>query len=255
MDPVTGAMIGAGASGLLGFGGQMISNAQEQRQFNRSMEFNEAQANLNREFNSAEAFKQRDWEERMSNTSWRRAVHDMEAAGINPMLAFMKGGASTPSGSAASGSAAQAPQKANYGNLGAAMMNSASQGMAVAGQAAKLGAELDAITAGATKDRSSAAKDEADAFATLAANTRSEKQFVSLLEKLREDIKLTALQSSHSAKDLELKNSYGEAQAIGDVAQKFTNSASSILELIPKFNPRLPTLPGVPKTRIPGLGR
>jgi len=45
--------------------------------------------------------EQRSWEERMSNTSWQRGTQDMLAAGINPMLAFSQGGASTPSVSAA----------------------------------------------------------------------------------------------------------------------------------------------------------
>lgn len=38
----------------------------------------------------------------MSNTSYQRAVQDMKLAGLNPMLAFEQGGASTPSGSQAS---------------------------------------------------------------------------------------------------------------------------------------------------------
>lgn len=43
----------------------------------------------------------REWTERMSNTSWQRGTQDMLAAGLNPMLAFSQGGASTPSNSAA----------------------------------------------------------------------------------------------------------------------------------------------------------
>lgn len=63
-------------------------------------------------FNSAEAAKNRDWQEYMANTTYQRAVNDMRAAGINPILAYQVNG-QTPSGAVAtSGSASGA--KASY---------------------------------------------------------------------------------------------------------------------------------------------
>lgn len=102
--PIIGATIGGLASGL----GQGSANAANAREAERNRRFNAEQAELNR-----------DWEERMSNTSYQRKVQDLRDAGLNPALAYGGPGASSPSGSSASG------VPARFDNVPASGFNSA----------------------------------------------------------------------------------------------------------------------------------
>lgn len=62
--------------------------------------YNHIENNVAMNYNSAEALANREWQEHMSSTAYQRAVEDMKKAGLNPILAFANGGASTPGGSA-----------------------------------------------------------------------------------------------------------------------------------------------------------
>lgn len=86
-------MFGALAAGAMDIAGGIITNAQNRQ--------NAEDADGR---TTAMAREQMAFQERMSNTAYQRSTADMKAAGINPMLAFSQGGASTPSGAGGSGS-------------------------------------------------------------------------------------------------------------------------------------------------------
>lgn len=97
MDPVTGL--------LAGVAGSFITGA-----------WNSANASATNQFNAEQAGLNRDFQERMSSTAYQRGMADMRAAGLNPILAYQRGGASSPGGSSASGVTPAAPDLGQVGN-------------------------------------------------------------------------------------------------------------------------------------------
>ena len=95
-------------------------NSASQFNFNKSlqdeaMQFNAQQAQINRDF-----------QERMASTQYQRAVKDLEAAGLNKLLAYSNLTGSTPSGSVASSSASSVGRGTDISSLLSSVINSAS---------------------------------------------------------------------------------------------------------------------------------
>lgn len=112
-------------SAQYGFNSAMMSDANmwTANAWNQAAEWNEEMWNKQAEFNREEAQKQRDWQEKMSNTAYQRAMADMSAAGLNPILAYSQGGAQVPNGASATVGGSQMSsaqsQMASGGLLGA----------------------------------------------------------------------------------------------------------------------------------------
>lgn len=133
------------------------------------MDFNAEQAKINRE-----------WQEKMSNTAIQRRTEDLKKAGFNPIMAVQSagGGASTPSGSSASGTSS--PNSA----FGAAKMQAA---------------QIDLLEAQADKARSEAQMAR-DAVPTNAEKVRLD------LEKLDAETSRVANEVRLQLQDLKLRD-------------------------------------------------
>lgn len=75
------------SAGLSSYAGNLMSNDMNRYAADHAMDRSDDMAR-----------EQMGFQERMSNTAYQRATEDMKKAGINPMVAFQQGGASTPAG-------------------------------------------------------------------------------------------------------------------------------------------------------------
>jgi hypothetical protein len=97
-----GEIGGSIVGGLFGMHGAKKQNAANAKEawLNRKFQFDEHTRSM--QFNKDQAYENRKWQQMMSSTAYQRAMDDMKAAGLNPILAYKQGGASSPSGATAS---------------------------------------------------------------------------------------------------------------------------------------------------------
>lgn len=106
--------------------------------------FNDYMWNQNVTANQNMAREQMGFQERMANSQFQRAVSDMKAAGLSPMLAYSQGGNAAPAGSAGFVGALGSTSGSSSTPSGAMarMENPLGQAVQSGFQAAKLNAEL-----------------------------------------------------------------------------------------------------------------
>ncbi len=81
-----------------------FANAMNQYQAARANEINLQAVTSARQYNSLEAAKSRDWSRMMRQTAYQDTVKDLQAAGLNPILAASRGATQAPTGPSASAS-------------------------------------------------------------------------------------------------------------------------------------------------------
>lgn len=119
---------------------QQFSNDQAHYAFMRNLDAAQRQMDFQaRQVTSAQAFS-----ERMANTSYQRGMADMMAAGLNPILAYRQGGATSPSGQTASGAMAtsSAPSGVSASGASTRFQNALGPAVGTALQAAQAVAQL-----------------------------------------------------------------------------------------------------------------
>lgn len=158
------AVVSAGANlfgGMMSSSGQQAANAwnvaSQERANAANLQWAREQYYDNVQRQEQALQTQYAFQERMSNTAYQRAMADMRAAGLNPILAYKQGSASAPGGSMPSSITTSAGQSAaTVQNERSAMGKAVGQAAASAMQAAQVSTAID-LAKEQTKNQSSQA--------------------------------------------------------------------------------------------------
>lgn len=198
--PGVGTVIGGLGGALIG-GAASFFGQREANQTNLEIARQATQANI------ASAREQMAFQERMSNTSYQRAVQDLEKAGLNPMLAYMNHGASTPSGASANAATTK-------------VENTISPALATAIQVRALQKELESKDAGIALDQAAKMKNDSETALNTATagvvhfNARKAQAQLPAVQAEANAAKKEAELRGKYAKELMLLKTFGEGMGI-----------------------------------------
>lgn len=224
MDPITTAAIIGGGTSLLGG----LLNRDSTRQANYE--------------NRLAADQQMDFQERMSNTSYQRAMQDMRMAGLNPMLAYTQGGASSPAGASASNTAP------DFSDAAGGIASSAVTAVNQRRERQLMESQLDLQAAQANTARSQQKLNEASARSAAANAKVTETELPAVASRARLDERRNKIDEKALLYD-SVMNRVGQVVGIGASA---TSLGRFIKGVRPRGEPgRMTSPPSIPRNPMP----
>lgn len=213
-------MAAQGASGMMGGGSDILSSWGSALIGGALSYWGQQSAN---QANKRLAQGQMEFQERMSNSAYQRAVVDMEKAGLNPMLAYDKGGASTPPG-------AMARMENPMSGVPAAVQS------ALAVRRQKL--ELDAIQSQVEKNKADAHLSEQKNLSEINYQIKTEQEAHNLhATKQILDQQLTNAKSSASGAILDQKINEGDMGELVRYLERLAPAMSAVGSVVGRFIP------------------
>ncbi|QXP08263.1 MAG: DNA pilot protein [Arizlama microvirus] len=208
-----GALIGSMAGVGLNFFGQERANSANAAMANNA---NAQSWDMMRE--------QQRYGEQMSNTAYRRGVVDMKEAGINPMMAFSQGGASTPSPGGGGTTSGAAQQNSLQGIQSSAI------------DVIRMNKELAQADSGIALNQASATKALADAEASGA----SAKQSSVATEAAKSQLKAVAAEAAAREKKAKWDTKLGDYDALAGRAARESGTAKKVIDMFKPFQQNSP---------------
>lgn len=202
---------------------QHASNAMFQRDAHAVQDLWQQQA---RSFNQDMSREQMSFIERMNSTQWQRAVDDMKAAGLSPMLAYSKGGnagGSAVGGYTSAGAASSGPGVGLPGGSMARAESGVPAGFNSAYQMSMMREQLLQTRAQTAKmvEEAKTVKMQGDLFDAQRVHTVMDtKRVHELTEKLFEEVHLTRAQADKAREDIRLAISHGNLYRVEHILRE-----------------------------------
>lgn len=179
--PSVSGGLGIGLGDIASVGGSIIGsliNSHDVEETNRA--------------NAAIAAEQMKFQERMSSTAYQRGMEDLKKAGLNPMLAYSQGGASSPSGASA---------KMESPNRGEALKGGVSSAL----ELRRLTKELESADSSIALNKAAERAKESE----VTVNTNSAKKLKAETDRLEASMPAVREQSKGQAKVADIENKSG----------------------------------------------